>query len=413
MADSALTIEHASETTEAEAAAILSEVFAEPGKYLLTGPAGFFGIELSSAASDARDPLALWQALFPADGVYVIKAAGPPRTPSDEPPPVPKRLPRWWLEAVLSDAMKGGLRIRDLFAERIGDLVAKYGGALTSPAAQAELEDTLADFRLAIKWTLGHPLPASVERRLRALKFTDAEIIQFPGLGYRLGMIEAELAKRPDLTLDEILKLARAVPLNPADESAIAHATVRAGDALTPALLRDPERILADVFDRERALLRTMTPAAVKHEIGAREFARDLYRALSPEGVVRDFDRVARTELHEARVRGAFAADQKVRGWTPSTQVFRTLAAVPCNACLMLYKTGEGMPRLYTVSDLEEQDAAGYNRGPIGSWHARIGSTHPNCLCSPWVKWWPEMKSIYEADRPKWLAAMKRRGLGG
>jgi len=413
MGSAALTIEHTADTTEAEAASILSDVFDAPGKYLIVGPPGVFGVELSHPATVARDPLSIWTALFPHDGHYVIKAAGPPTQPPVEPPPIPKRLPRWWLEALLSEATRGGLKLRDMFAEKIAELAGQYGGALTTPEARVALEELLMDFRLAIKWTLGQPLTPRVERTLRDLGFTDGEIIQFPGLAYRLGMIEAELVKRPELTFDEVLKLARSVPLNPADEAAIAYASVRAGDALTMVLLRDPERILDDVFEHERALLRKMVPDAVQREIGARQLARDLHHALSPEGVVRDFDRVARTELQEARVRGAFSADSKARQWTPETQVFRTVAAVPCNACLMLYKTRDGMPRLYSVADLEEQDSQGYNRGPIGGWHARIGSTHPNCLCSPWVKWWPEMKGIYEADRPKWLAAFKRRGLEG
>jgi hypothetical protein len=407
MSDVALTIEHAADATEADAAAVLSDVFDKGGDYIVSGPTGMFGVNISAPAAAARDALTLWNAIFPVDGHYIVKA----KLPEDEPPPIPKRLPRWWLESLLSDATQHAITLRSLFVERVTDLVRQYGGALTTPEARMALEALLMDFRLAVKWSLGQPLPAAVERRLRAMGFRDDEIIRFPGLAYRLGMIEAELAKRPDMPLAEILRIARAVPLNPADEIAIAHAAARAGDVLTPVLVRDAERTVAQALEYERSLLRTMTAAAVKKEMGAREFARTLYYALSPEGVVRDFDRVARTELHEARVRGAFAADEKARGWTPETQVFRTVAAVPCNVCLTLYKADDGMPRLYTVEALEADDAKGYNRGPVGSWHARIGATHPNCLCSPWVKWWPEMTKLYEPERAKWLATFKRRGL--
>jgi len=248
MGSAALTIEHTAETTEAEAASILADVFDLPGRYLICGPPGVFGIDLSHPAGEARDPLAIWTALFPADGHYVIKKAAPPREPPPD-VPVPRRLPRWWLEALLSEATRGGLRLRDMFAEKIAELAGQYGGALTTPEARVALEELLMDFRLAIKWTLGQPLTPRVERTLRDLGFTDSEVIQFPGLAYRLGMIEAELVKRPELTFDEVLKLARAVPLNPADEAAIAYASVKAGDALTLVLLRDPERILDDVFE--------------------------------------------------------------------------------------------------------------------------------------------------------------------
>jgi len=406
--DAALSIEHADAVTEAEAAAVLSAVFDKAGSYILSGPAGLFGVEMSHPAEAARDVLTLWHSLFPGDGHYIVKAR-----PPDEPAAVPKRLPRWWLEGLLSDATQRGLSLRGLMVDRMADLIREHAGALTDPEAIAAIEELLMDFRLAAKWALGNPLPPAVERRLRALGFTDDEIIRFPGLAYRLGMIEAELEQRPNVPLEDILRLARATPLNPADKVAIAHATARAGDALTPVLVRDAERTAAEALERERAMLRTMTAAAVRRDMSTRAFASQLYHTLSPEGVVRDFDRVARTEMQDARVRGAFAADAKVRKWTPATQVFRTLAAVPCNGCLTLYKDEQGMPRLYTVEALEDADAKGYNRGPVGSWHARIGPTHPNCLCSPWVKWWPEHTALYEPERAKWTATLKRRGLGG
>src|SRR4249920_1895706 len=127
-------------------------------------------------------------------------------------------------------------------------------------------------------------------------------------MAYRLGMIEDALAKKPTLDLAAILRLARAVPLSPADEKAIAYASVQAGEALTPVLMRDSMTVLSGALEKERAIVRTKTAEAVKQEMGARELSRDLRAQLAPEGVVRDFDRVARTELQEARVRGAFEA---------------------------------------------------------------------------------------------------------
>jgi len=410
--DTALSIEHAAAATEPEAAAILADVFDEPGDYMLAGPSGLFGVSLSAPAAEARDALALWSELFPDDGQYVIrKARSSDQPPTEEPFHTPKRIPRWWIEALLSDVEQNALTLRGAFIDRMIELAERHAGALADPDAIAALESILMDFRLAVKWSLGLPMTPAIEERLRALGFSKDELLRFPGMAYRLGMIERRLAKKPDLPLAEILRMARSVPLNPADEAAIAHATARAGDALTPVLLGDAQRTAAEALERERAMTRTLTTQGIQREWSTREFARQLRETLSPEGVVRDFDRVARTEMQDARVRGAFAADSKARDWTPDTRVFRTIAAVPCNECLRLYKTPDGMPRLYTVDALEEEDARGYNRRR--PYHARVGATHPHCLCSPWVKWWPQMKAIYEPERAKWLAAMKRRGLGG
>jgi hypothetical protein len=408
MADAAVSIEHTAAATAEEAMRVLAGVFDEPGDYLLTGPNGLFGVRLSDAALKARDPLTLWHALFPFDGHYVIKKARP-IDPREEPVVLPKRLPRWWLEGLLNDATEGSLKLRDVFLQRLDSIFMKHAGRLATPEAQEAIEEALFDFRLAIKWSLGYQLTPKQHQRLVDAGYKPEEILQFPGLSYRLGMIEAALDKEPGLDLAAILKIARATPLNPADEVAIQYATAKAAEALTPVLLHDPTVAIATALDRERSMVRTLTADAIRREWSTKEFSRQLRETLSPEGIVRDFDRVARTEMQDARVRGAFAADAKARKWSDATHVFRTIAAVPCNECLRLYKTPEGMPRLYTVEALHAADDDGYNRRR--PYHARIGPTHPNCLCSPWVKWWPEMHAIYDSERSKWTAAMKRRGM--
>lgn len=406
--DAALNIEHAAGATVDEAQALLAGVFDEPGDYLLAGPSGFFGVRLSDPALKARDPLTLWHALFPVDGRYIVKKARG-LDPTQEPAVVPKRLPRWWLEGLLNDATEGSLKLRDVLLQKLDTIFMKHGGRLATPQAQEAIEAALSDFRLAVKWSLGFHLTPDQNKRLMDAGYKPVEALAFPSIAYRLGMIEAALDKQPGLDLAAILKLARAVPLNPADEVAIQYATAKAADALTPVILRDPTVAIATALDRERAMVRTLTADAVRREWSTKEFARQLREHLDPEGIVRDFDRVARTEMQDARVRGAFAADKQARKWTNATHVFRTVASVPCNECLRLYKTPEGMPRLYTVEALQAEDDEGYNRRR--PYHARVGPTHPNCLCSPWVKWWPEHAALYTPDRAKWVAALKRRGL--
>jgi len=142
-----------------------------------------------------------------------------------------------------------------------------------------------------------------------------------------------------------------------------------------------------------------------------RAFARELAKRFAPEGVIRDWERVARTEIGEARNRGAYEAERRARGWTSETLIYRNLSATPCSGCLKLYKQPDGMPRRYPVAFVEAEDAKGYNRGHWREWHVRIGLTHPQCRDSPWSAWHPVLASVFAQTAAEWKATYARRGI--
>lgn len=398
----AVAIAHPEAATALDAGRLVPAIFPAAGTYEVRGPdGGARTIEFSDAPALAADPLSIFQAVFAKAGTYLVKAEG-------------ARSDQWYMETLLAEAMRTSTSLREGMLRVMLDLVRRYGGDLTDPGVIEQLERALMDCRLAVRWSLAHPLPPAVEARLRAAGFSDQDVLDWPGLAYRFGLIEAELAElAPGFSWDHVLTLARRVPLLPGDQEAIDYAREKVAQHLTPLLARDPQRLVAEALDRERAMVRTMTASAVRREIGAPEFARELYRALNADTTWRDYDRLARTELHDARLHGAFVAEERAKGWGPDTLVYRSLSAKPCNACLTLYKQPDGRPRLYTVAQVREGEAQGPNRGPWQDWHIRVGPTHPNCLDSPWLTYRPELSGLFAREAPMWHETFKRRGLLG
>jgi hypothetical protein len=143
-----------------------------------------------------------------------------------------------------------------------------------------------------------------------------------------------------------------------------------------------------------RVSMRALTEEALARHLGAREFAAELYHRFKPLGVWRDWDRVARTNLMEASTRLVFARDRHL--WTEDTLIYRTVAAIPCDTCLLLYVAPDGLPRRFTVREVEEADTLGWNRGPRRLWHVRIGVCHPNCLCTGYGLWHPALERVLQ-----------------
>lgn len=398
---------------EAEAAAFIAKMFPAPGAYGIQGPDGEgVVVALSAPGAEAAEAGSVLQACFPTAGTYRIGTPDEIAKAVQYAPPKP--FAEWFFERLMAEAAKGIESVRDLYRRVITDFLTTHLGRHTSPAALAEFERTLFDLRQALRWQVAAPIDPDVRTRLEALGFQARDLVDFPGLAYRLGMIEARIQNAPTRpSWREILTLAAEAPVLTSDQVAIAVARERAGQYLTPVLLRDGTEAHARILERERELLRTMTPDAVARETSARTFARALYANVEGElELRRDWERVARTELQEARLRGAFEGERQAKRWTAETLVYKTLGPNPCNGCLRLWKYPDGTPFLISVGDLEREDALGPNRGPWREWHHRIGVSHPNCLDSPALTWNPALAGFFrEQASKKWRAMMAERGL--
>lgn len=399
----ALEVQHAAAATQAEVAPLLSRAFPAAGSYLLKGPHGIRAVDLSAPAALAADPLTLWQALFPVDGAYLVKAAGPTGT---------RAFDIWFYERLLTEARRNGGRIRDWVHHVIEAFIREHGGTLAQPELLERFERLLFDLRQGVRWSVALRVDAEVERRLRGLGLTEHDVVDVAGIAYRLGRLERTLRTAGrGWSWATALAEAAAAPLLPADMAAIAYAQSRAARYLTPVLTREGQALHEAALAHEVSRLRTLTAEAVRAEMHPREFARQLYHVFEPEGVWRDWERVARTEIHEARTRGAWSADREARGWTADTLVYRMLGTNPCNGCLLLYRLPNGHPRLYRVGDVEAADAQGPNRGPWREWHVRIGPTHPNCRDSPWGQYGPALEAVFRREATQWAAEYARRKL--
>lgn len=398
-------IRQATAVTPDEARDNLAALFPDATEYGLAQPGRVpIAVRFSSPPIAAADPLTLWRTLFPEDGRYVVadvgelglllKARPTPRgTPFEE----------WFLERLMVEATKQFRSTREVVLRVILRFIREHGGSLTDPHALQAFEHQLFDLRQAIRWSLAQPVNPAVQDVAHHLGFTDQDRFDLGGIAYRLGKLDTalrEAGRRWSWAV--VLQKIAEVPLLPADEAAIAYARARAGQYLTPVLLRDGQALMEGALEREQAMLREMTVGAIREEMHPTAFARQLYKRLDPEGVQRDFDRVARTEIMEARLQGAFEAERARHHWTASTLIYRQVNANPCKACLRLFKLPDGRPRLYRVRDVEAADALGYNRGPWRDWRPKIGPVHPACRCFPWAAWNPALGDFYARDAERW-----------
>ncbi|MEO8754300.1 MAG: hypothetical protein ABI624_16645, partial [Casimicrobiaceae bacterium] len=157
--------------------------------------------------------------------------------------------------------------------------------------------------------------------------------------------------------------------------------------------------------EREIAPLRRIVAAAHEARQAARAAARELGKSQRAQGVFRDAERVARTEMAENSNRGNW--NETSKRWPPGQLLYRPTTSTPCRVCLHLFKMPDGMPRLYTREAVEAADALGINTGPVKDWHLRIGPIHPQCCCGPWTAWQEAMRSIFERRAPA-IAKMLR-----
>jgi hypothetical protein len=402
--------------TEDDAVGYLARLFPHAGQYYLKSPARVWPLQVTFNAPPAMadDALEVWQTLFTVAGRYEVAddiellVKAPVRTGMQE----SNQFQEWWLERLTAEAGKHAGNIRELVWRVMQEFIAEHGGALTEPVVLEQLEALFFDLRTGIRWSVATPVSVERVARLRTLGFTDRDVLDFPGLAYRMGLLQRSLTTPgTQFTWAQVLERARAVPLLPVHEAAINLARQRAATFLAPAALRDGTALELAAAEAEVRMIRDATFRAVRDKVHPRELARQLVKQLDADGPFRDFDRIARTEIAEARNRGAFEADQVALGWDDDTLLWRPVAAVPCNGCLLLYKLPTGMPRLWGKGALEALDAQGPNRGPWREWRPRIGPTHPHCVCSPWQTYQPALRAMYERQAKQWAPTMAQRGL--
>jgi len=290
----------------------------------------------------------------------------------------------WFLEMLEQVSRERFVNAQVAIWDSLDRLLAARGLSKPSELDSFDLSRSLFDLTMGSTARMaGITIPADVQQRLEAIGFQVGEILDFPALAYRMGLLYDRLSNTEPVSFADLARLVRnAFPLSPAERIAVDFARNRAGMYLRP--IFDASGNLWSA-QREIQPLRELTARAIAERRSPLAVARELGNSNRAQGIVRDAQRVIRTEMANARGAANWQAMQERFGWTGDTFVFRRPSPHACKHCVRIY-TENGQPRLYRVSEVEALDALGPNTGPGDEWVAKKGATHPNCVCPPWLE---------------------------
>lgn len=349
---------------------------------------------------DSELALRTMQEIFTQPGRYqiepLLKAAG--ADPADE-------WEAWFMRRLHEATRTEFTTAREMIWLVLDDLLTRYKVEAPSQLDYWTLQETFFDLTTASTARMvGLDVPRPVRRRLSRLGWSDREALDFPALAYRFGRIYTELQSAGEVTpWANLVEQAKSYPLSKLEEASIEQIRRRAGVYLQP-VMDQAGRVWSG--EREVEPLREVLERHTKDRTGAREAARELGKTARAEGNFRDMDRVARTELAEATHNAAF--EERAKAWTEDTRLFRQPTPNACKGCLRLFKLPSGMPRLYTMAEVEAGEAMGLNRGSWRTYHVRKGVIHPACQCPPWSRYLDVMQAMFEKDAAEWAKEMQR-----
>lgn len=163
--------------------------------------------------------------------------------------------------------------------------------------------------------------------------------------------------------------------LSPAEEAAVDIARERVAQTLR-GFSATAENMVARGVLNAASRVRAEIAAGIADRASVANVAADLRRATGD--LVRDWDRVAASELHSARQAGY--ADNVRRFHGDDAEVFKRPMPGACQRCIELHIGPDGHPRIFKLSELEAAglDNSGRKRS---EWEAVVGVTHPYCSC--------------------------------
>jgi hypothetical protein len=302
---------------------------------------------------------------------------------------------QWFLRELRARANRRFISAREHIWRVIETYLRQNGGVFSRLSSDQllELERTLFDVGYAHTSTMiGISVPNDIRRRLLRYGWSDVEILDFPGLAYRFALIRDAIESRQSLTWPELVRLAQSQPLSEAERNAIQVARVNGLQLLRPVFDATGRLMLGQALNRERGVLQQQVISAIEHRQHPFMLARDMLKEEQANGLFRDFERIARTEIANDFSRGSFQADRESGKFQLNDLLYRVTRPQACKICLALYTNPDGTPRLYRARDLERGTTPEIDIGVRVErfYRARIEQAHPNCLCAPWMKYYGE-----------------------
>ncbi|GEM_PF-5408334 len=343
-----------------------------------------------------------WREIFPQPGEYFVEPLAKAVSGHEN-----HGFDEWFLQRLYEVSLERSLGMQEAIWTVLDELLMERGVRTPSDLEWLELQNLLFDLQGASTARMaGLKVPKALLERLGGFGWTPFEQLDFPALAYRMGRIYERLEKTEPMPWEELIKLAQDIPLGSAERVAVDHLRRHAGNYLRPVYTKTGE---AWVAEREQYPLRELLSAGAERRKTVRRLARELGNSQRARGIARDAERVVRTEMAEARSRGAWENDRK--RWKDEALIFRQTSSTPCKVCLRMFKNPDGTPKLYRPEDVEKWSELGPNTGPKENWVPKIGPIHPNCVCPPWEKYLAVMKETHEKHAPYYANLMQAMGI--
>jgi len=205
-------------------------------------------IRIQGAPPTASHAMTAWLAAFPEPGEYIVAKAEVAGIELGE-------FETWFLRRLYDVTRERFVTSQYAVWEVLDDLLRRRGVAAPSELDWWELNRTLFDVSTASTARLvGLRIPSGVRESLTQLGFAPPEILDFPGVAYRMGAIYQRLEAHDPMEWRELLELAKEVPLSPAEELAAEFARDRLlGDLQSPQdLEQDRPLSLQHFAERQR-----------------------------------------------------------------------------------------------------------------------------------------------------------------
>lgn len=193
-----------------------------------------------------------------------------------------------------------------------------------------------------------------------------------------------------NMSESDVKKLLRNLRLTPTQKQSIEHAKVKAQQYIDNLNQRITSNVVTMAIQSDLSMwdaVKDIVPAALENNTPRYKVIQQLRETTGD--MMRDWHRVAHTEMWDAKVQGEAEAilhnESPLSKKGADTLVYKKPAYNACNKCKQLYLEKDGItPKVFKLSELVSY---GTNYGKKqADWVPTVGTLHPNCMCTLNVK---------------------------